>query len=128
MNKQNVQILIDHLKTQTHCGFNMGVYVTHPHEPLHDHSPNHCGTTACLAGHIYHIVHNMDLTDEDTMGLESEMFNVGKHFLDLSGYQAGNLFLGLNSPTDLEDITLEQAIKVLEHLKATGEVDWSIVI
>ena len=124
MNKQNIQILIDHLKTQTHCGFNMGAYISQLHEPVLDRSPNHCGTTACLAGHIYHIVHHTDLKSESAFDVENEMFWEGQHFLDLSNHQASQLFLGINSSRDLDEITLEHAIRTLELLMETGEVIW----
>ena len=134
MNKQNLQTLIIHLKTQTTYGFNMSYYVAQ-NATLPDNSPNNCGTVACIAGHAYHLAQNYDLNLKGATDREILMMGVARDWLGITQNQSYQLFWG-ELPEDekgcrkqipMNNITLDQALKVLEHLKTTGEVDWSII-
>ena len=135
MNKQNIQILIDHLKTQKFCGFNMEYFVSNLHDASFDHSSNHCGTTACLAGHIRILQENPDcLVDFEFVGDKfrgpEDYVTHGAEFLGISWDDAADLFMyeSFICGRDLDGITLEQAIAVLENLKTTGKVEWEKVL
>ena len=122
----NIQKLIDHLKSCTDLGFNMNyLHATDapPFLSIDDHSGHNCGTVACLAGHIYHMCPE----------LEGGEWDAPAEWLGLSSLDAYRLFFGIipDRPEEgvpLTDITLEQALIVLEHLKATGEVRWDLIL
>lgn len=121
-------------QTET-LGFNMNFFLTTADEPEEesdapDLSGRGCGTIACIAGHAYALRH----ADKSPEHLKSELGafdqwsiqGQAEAWLDLEHEQAQTLFYGRGGP-DLEHIQPEQAILVLETLKRTGTVDWSIV-
>lgn len=98
-------------------GFNMMTWIGRGFE---DHTPNHCGTTACMGGAIAVMKLGVDgakIVPYDDFGA------IGADFLGITEKQADILFTENTS----EQVTVEDAVAVLERLKATGEVDWSIV-
>lgn len=109
------------------AGFNMTHWVSKAGDfaDTNDKSNRGCGTVACIAGHAYMLSDkrrtvqtfsiNNDRRDIDVAGIAAR-------WLGIDSYIAYHLF---HSPRHRRDeITLEQAIKVLEGLKATGQVDW----
>lgn len=93
-----------------------------------------CGTVACLAGWTVEL--NKSLFGD---WLErSDIKGAARLVLQLSQLEANRLFVPIeasilrhpNHPGavlgDLNDVTTEQAVKVLDHLLETGEVDWRV--
>lgn len=152
INKTNIRRVIDQIKAEPKR-FNMSVYVgtlnpdpeddIYPHveDEGHDTSvlAKSCGTVACIAGWAAYLAQpNKPPTST------AHMTEIAAEFLGLSAPNAvdlgedhnetDRLFFGwlpdrYDRPNglSLDAIAPEQAIKVLEHLIDTGEVDWSIV-
>jgi hypothetical protein len=76
-----------------------------------------CGTYACIAGWAI-------FAQDGYINSSRNIHHYAQELLGLDDDQANDLFLNWG---DIEDPTPNQAIKVLKHLKETGEVDWSIV-
>lgn len=119
MNEQRINQLINYLRTNfCEVGFNMESFA--PVGDLVDYSGHNCGTSCCLAGHVL-----------IQAGISTSSFlidSVAAEYLGLSEIQSTRLF----TPVSLKNLdpysaTPEQAIKVLEHLLATGEVDWGVM-
>lgn len=95
---------------------------------------NHdCGTCACIAGWAATLVpHELtDVTPEDV-----NMIDLGRKLFGLSQHQATDLFAPwANSAAGLHPSWITQAgnippragAMVLDHLLATGDVDWSVI-
>lgn len=125
MNIEHIDQVIASIKGEIELtkkvGFNMLQYFMQ--RPDLDQTHRHCGTVACIAGHA-------QLLQEAMTGRNGERSrHLGMKFLGLDGGEADDLFYGYSGGMQLplERITSEQAIEVLEHLKTTGEVDWSVV-
>lgn len=90
--------------------FNMGYWLTYI-DP-------ECGTMACIGGHC-----KLLWGEENIYG---GAIGVGL-FLGLLETEARLLcYLSRNSYGDYEQVTKEQALTVLKHLRETGEVDWGV--
>ena len=95
-----------------------------------DHYYSRCGSPCCIAGHTLNVSNYPDPICAVTiqrdaailLGISSPqgsaLFSPGYHFRNHNG-----LF---KNPIENEEITRDQAIAVLEHLKVTGKVDWSV--
>lgn len=147
INKTNIRRVIDQIKAEPKR-FNMGVYIgevdpVDPGQINEDHGHDtsvlrtSCGTVACIAGWAAYLA-RPDKPPAST----SHMLELASDFLGVEpaethpcrNTQGDMLFYGwmpggFQRPNDLllSDIAPEKAIKVLEHLIDTGEVDWSIV-
>lgn len=123
-NAENINRVIASIKGEIEAtkeiGFNMGDYVT---KDAYDLSGRSCGTVACIAGHAYSIVKN-GVVDTEVAWREAE--DVGAEFLDLGMSDADALFYGYGASCPLDAITPQKAIRTLEHLRDTGEVDWTV--
>lgn len=125
-NKRNINRVIasikGEIKATEQIGFNMEDFVT---DTSGDRSGRHCGTVACIAGHA-HILKTKE--DPKTCFFAAgRIVESGKEYLKLSYEDAEELFYANALQEDgqsLDDITPEQAIRTLEHLRDTGEVDW----
>lgn len=110
--------------------FNMGSFISGdieyaPGERTASEAPHWCGTTLCLAGFAvaanlpYTLIENIDQAR-------------GMRALGITEDQAEDLFvpgyIGTedDSPTPICETDPERGIKVLEHLRDTGKVDWSV--
>lgn len=83
-----------------------------------------CGTTACIAGFAAMESVGLDslkhLSDDNrTLKIK----NSAREFLGLDSSTSHDLFF----PDGAYEATPKQAIKVLEHLRDFGVVDWSII-
>jgi len=114
MNKENIQKLIDVLKSEEGLkGVTFDMATFYGEDEI-------CGTVACIAGHA------ALLTDPNafTPRRAGTAYNIARSWLDISVEQANKLFYALNFPGSIFDITEDQAVAALEHLRDTGEVDW----
>lgn len=80
---------------------------------------SNCDTVACIAGHAY-IVSGIRTLDND---VQDAVQDVAQDWLGLTDNQADRLFL----PNRRDLRTREDAIKVLERLLETGEVEWEAI-
>ncbi len=83
---------------------------------------NECGTPACIAGWL---VRN---NREEFLASDLDTTGFGAKKLSLTSNEAHRLFMfGSDMPKfSIFDANTKQAAKVLRHLAATGEVDWSV--
>lgn len=124
-----INVLANAIKTRegidwdgTKVGFNM---VTFCDDGEKDNLDS-CRTVACLAGWAEIIQGNAPIS----AGSGSLSY-----FLDINeseGYRLAYAFAPDDSasghgPSHMAEITPEQALKVLEHLRDTGDVDWTII-
>ena len=160
MNIENINKLIEHLRynnlskktveNRKVVGFNMAIWGRYiekrpryiekdlkPGDPGYfpDYSGHGCGTTACLAGHIYlmeigkdKFLERVERTeiDPDYYLDETDMIERGAKYLDVSYKTASKLFGIKQRHLPLKDVTLDEAIAVLENLKVTGRVNWGL--
>lgn len=124
MNRKNIQKVRDHIAGLNPKRFNMALWAAErdgdddvaPVRLKHD-----CGTCGCIGGWTDAIFR----TPRSKMGAES-----AGRALGLTEDQAQALFFpwgfpwGVNDGDDWENIKPAHAVRVLDHLLATGEVDW----
>lgn len=152
INKTNIRRVIDQIKAEPKR-FNMSVYVgtlnSDPEDDIYPHVEDEghdttvlaksCGTVACIAGWAAYLAqpgrppastsHMMEIASE-FLGLpEPRVAALGDDYNDTDRLFFGWLPDRLDRPNglSLDAIAPEMAVKVLEHLIDTGEVDWSIV-
>lgn len=80
-----------------------------------------CGTPACICGWVQKIV------DPKLKGSELGDTTAAAKALGLTYNDSDNLFYALHAGKPWSEITRHEAVKVLEHLRDTGKVDWSII-
>lgn len=130
MNKENILLVADAIEKHSieGLGFNMGDFISHRHDDLSGHD---CGTTACIAGWA------ASIAKEFTNGEQLYSFHFGTsirgtaaRFLGLTDadivyklFTPDQTDLGKPSPYTADSA---KAVRVLRHLAATGEVDWSV--
>jgi hypothetical protein len=102
-NVENITILIDYLRELPDENFAMNTWLNKNHM---------CGTVGCIGGFT-----KLLLGDFDTMRDTGEKLGITEDAADRLCYP------------DIEEryatVTREHAIRVLEHLRETGRVDWS---
>lgn len=114
MNAANVQRVIDAIKNER-IG---NTYVKFAFETWN--AGINCGTSACIGGTACLLAGSRDtcLADQDA-----------RAFLDISCEQSEELFYAWKyrdlRALRLNEITRRHAIRTLEHLRDTGNVDWS---
>ena len=113
MNIVNINKTIEAIRHQRDIGifFDMGTFFDSNHS---------CGTSACIGGFA------AILANGGTMRVGRDYESEGREYLGLDPETAGNLFYPGATEYGYE-ASADDAIKVLEHLKATGEADWTIV-
>lgn len=126
MNVEKIKQVRDRIAELPAERFNMGIwagtlrgdeYGVFPSQLNHD-----CGTAACIGGWAEAVA---------AAEREDGSIPIAEHYLDLSNDQADALFypnvapLGLYSMSQLK---ITHAVKVLDHLIETGEVDWASAI
>lgn len=128
MNVENILKVADAIEQHSipDLGFNMSGYIAR--RGVRDQSGHNCQTTACIAGYAA-VLSGAVKPDE----VDADAHEPGAAFLGLAGEAADSLFFARNHPQYRsrgsrlwERITAPEAIAVLRHLAATGEVDWSI--
>lgn len=83
---------------------------------------HYCGTPSCISGWAAHIC-----LGTKAKGFEGDIDEVSADFLGIELNRAGTHELFYPSVSDPWDkITPTQAAKVLRHLAATGETDWTV--
>ena len=126
MNRDRVIQLADAIENNSipDLGFNMEYYIALPDDTnnIADRSGNNCNTVACIGGWIAHIAEPTSV----------ESFRDAGEWLDLHFMEANKLFYADGIGFDhhgipLEEITPQDAVKVLRNLAETGNVDWSII-
>lgn len=90
-----------------------------------------CGTTACIAGFAASLSWGKTLheaAERDCTSSVMEVQNVAAAWLGLEWKDAHELFLADEAPKWYSEITRTEALRCLNHLIATGEVDWTRAI
>lgn len=91
-----------------------------------------CGTAACIAGWVVHANSNLEIPDlvEIGRGRDDGIPERARQILRLGKADAGKLFFaeatGL-AGLAFANVTIEHAILVLENLKESGEISWSVI-
>lgn len=135
-NVENINRLIELLRTDESAKrFNMGNFFNFNSET--DREPI-CGTAACIAGHACLLKYpNAMVSRNSGYLIVSENYtdspgHVAKDFLGLNWNQAEWLFYGrFTTVFSLSDITVDHAIKALEHIRDGKPVrlnDWDWVM
>jgi hypothetical protein len=138
LNRDNVNTVIARIRKNKEFVFNMstwgnptvdenGKFIDGEGEVIDEHT---CGTAACIAGFCV-VVKN-----DDKIPPYAAAFDTGMNFLGLERSQARRLFMpeydnegrhfNADSGCYPYEATADQGIKVLEHLRDTGEVDWRV--
>jgi hypothetical protein len=132
LNKENVRKVIEAIKNEDNF-FNMVHFVIEG-SMLENYSseelgnPPACGTASCIGGWAVAIKlkESGEVVDYLSDEIENKFtFEAAGEWLGLNGTDSTSLFLG--GHLNLDTITRAETIEVLEHLVATGVVDWSIV-
>lgn len=128
MNRENIKIVRDHIASLPPERFDMRFtfgdsgrvnerwyeHSVTAHELLHP-----CGTAACIAGWALAV-----LTPDSKKRLSSDdaanLFGIDHH--------AGDTLFMPDGFSDPGRYTQPQAVAVLDHLLATGKVDWSVAL
>ena len=123
MNKDNIRKVIEAINFNDHrIGFNMSLYFDKADDTFRDMSGNNFEKTACIAGHAAHLAGVTLLP-----GSGPRIFERAWRFLGIPESQASQLFTPpkhKHGKASLKNITAEHAIRCLENLMETGEVDW----
>ena len=122
MNVENILKVADAIEIRAvpGLGFNMSSFYA---DGLPDMSAHYCGTTACIAGWAVAIMKG------DASGAWGTPDSVIGNWLGIDSSRTDQLFYALDHEAPefaFERVTPKQAVSVLRHLAATGEVDWSI--
>lgn len=132
LNEHNIERLIHRLAYDGLCigketvGFSMDTYVGVKDvstSPLGD-SSSRPGTVACIAGHCYLMATGVTVQEAIAATDAETIETVATDFLGLTRDQASDLFFDLPGEIALMDVSVEQAIAVLNRLLDTGEVRW----
>lgn len=111
-------------------GFNMERYLDTDNPCIVDYGHNHCGTTACIAGHVFvHAIHktkHLACIDPAKVSIPDR----AAEYLQLTFRQSEELFLVSNyeGAVALDDITPEQAAQACENTAEYGDPKWRTII
>ena len=86
-----------------------------------------CMTAGCIAGTIVYFFYDGPEDLEYLVAHYEEVDAYATKFLGLNERQSGELFSLNNTNLRLEDVKVDDAIKALEILRDTGEVNWDFV-
>lgn len=85
-----------------------------------------CGTVGCIAGHAIVIAMKENAIGKGFTDYDSIIPAAGA-YLDLTMYDARELFKARALNGNFDSVTKQQAINVLKHLRDTGDVDWDMM-
>lgn len=133
-NADAINAVIASIKGETEnsktLGFNMSYSIQNDRT---DRSGRDCGTIACIAGHAYVNAtgaKGRKITQLGEAYMWDHIFNTAQAKLGLTMEERELLFFGQDEDgepvIDLDTVTPEHAIRVLENLRDNGVVDWSI--
>lgn len=127
MNIDNINKLINHLKKIGPQNFDMGDWLRgYPNKKkasevmIDMESKGGCGTVACIAGHAA-ILCAAESDYDDNLEEYELIEDIARDWLDLDWEDANTLFYRTDPRIKPSD-----AIPVLESLRDTGVVDWSV--
>lgn len=122
MNVKNIKTVRDHIAAVDAKRFEMATWASAGSrgnysradvdslELIHD-----CNTCGCIGG-----------WSEGLLRVDESDTRQARELLGLSDLQAEELFFAHSHPLPMNKITQAEAVAVLDHLLATGEVDWSV--
>lgn len=118
INVDNIQKTIDTMREYGNkvYAFDMDLYTKDISEN-EDHPYSECGTACCIASFAVIAKNGSIEVDQPNVAEEA------RDFLGL-GDHASHLFSPNNNPA--WNATLDQGIAILEHLKETSTIDWSV--
>lgn len=120
LNRENVQKVRDFIAALDPKHFNMRYWTTRleggaPHYVSHsDLIAHRCGSCACIGGWTEALLSESEDEERDA----GDLLGLGEVDRDALFYP--------DNVGPYEDITIPQAVAVLDHLLETGEVDWSV--
>lgn len=127
MNLEALNKTIDLMKkpaAESGVGFHLSAWIAGALADFHEFDPSvilvaeECGTAACIAGYVV-------LANDGRRG--GSIGNEAERILDIGDVDGGNLFTPRIMGKAYDEVTKEDAIKVLEHYRDTGVVDWNII-
>jgi hypothetical protein len=129
MNKENILKVADAIENATLAkehgiGFNMVSFYDDESGVGFDHTEYKCYTVACIAGWAAIMSGGHETVRSPT---PSDISKEAQNYLGLSLCEADDLFCASGTRVDMDDITSQDAVKVLRHLAETGDVDWTII-
>jgi hypothetical protein len=104
VNVENINKVIELLRRLPPEKFDMGTW--------------HCGTATCIGGHAQKLF-GLDSSDSYIVGAE---LGLGERAVDALFFPHAQM---PRNKVNWQKITRRQAVRVLKHLRDTGEVDWS---
>jgi hypothetical protein len=129
INVENILKVADAIEQHSipDLGFNMKNWFNEAGDGIVDNSGHNCGTVACIAGWTAYLAKGSEPTHAYWTYKDGHTSKIAREFLGLSRWEAGDLFEpGAVAAADWGSIKPSQAVAVIRHLAATGEVDWSI--
>lgn len=128
INLENLARLRDAIITgdgHQEVGFNLFDWVDFSDNIVKDQSNRGCLTTACLGGWCRILQENTVPNVGSQFG--SSYLKSTSDFLGIDYEEAENLCYASHTHKYKRIITVEETLKVLDHLRDTGKVDWSII-
>ena len=120
MNIENLKKLRDSVNDSR--AFDMGIYGVRYIDDVNFNGPHYCGAPACIAGHAVALIIE---GGRDIFGFINASVEAIR-WLELDQKTASNLFKPCeeHEGIDMWDVTQSHAVRCLDHLIETGEVDW----
>lgn len=134
MHKPNLILLADTLDAELPLGatFDMRAWISMFQIPG-AHAETICGTVACIAGTAALLASDAAIAavkHRDYPALyRVNVSQVAQDWLELSGEQSADLFAPMlwnMMGVEYRNVTAQHAARVVRHLIATGEVDWTV--
>ena len=90
---------------------------------------HHCGTPACIAGwSIWEFFGRSDENLDELVQASNKTYSaIACEYLGIPGEQGEILFFPEGFDKPWNEITQQEAARVLRNLAETGQVDWSII-
>lgn len=143
LNRDNLQLLINHLEKIKPDNFDMQAWLIGPAKYADSESLNGmlqqmettggCGTTGCIAGHaamLAAVFSGKKVREMHLYGVDDfyQIWKIAENWLGLDSEQAHRLFLPENRQGDTRQASIPKVLSVLKNLKDTGRVDWKTTI
>ena len=120
MNTENLKLLRDSIEKS--MSFDMSEWpIFFDEYDAKFNNGHYCGSAACIGGHAEALMIDSGLF------LDSKFYSVSK-WVDLTYIQHKALFFPtkITHGFNLDEITQDHAVRCLDHLIKTGEVDWRV--